>query len=318
VSIVTANGNRYHDAGGSGARGGVDRPAIVNALTVDVEDYYQVGAFERRISRAAWGDYPSRVEANTTAMLELFEAAQVHATFFVLGWIAERHPSLVRAIAARGHEVASHGYSHTNVTRQSPAAFRADVRRTRNLLQDISGTAVRGYRAANFSIGRETAWAFTVLREEGYAYSSSVYPMWHDQDVIQLRQRGPFTPEETGGGLLEIPLTTVSMLGIDLPCSGGGYFRLLPYSVSRWALRRVNRLEQRPFVFYVHPWEIDPAQPRVSGVTIKSRLRHYINLTRVEGRLRRLLDEFRWDRVDRVFFESQDELTTRWSCQKSA
>lgn len=317
MTVVAANGARYRDSGGSGAGAEADRSAIVNALTVDVEDYYQVGAFEGRIARAEWDDYPSRVEANTTAMLDLFESVQVHATFFVLGWIAERHPSLVKAIVARGHEVASHGYSHTNVTRQSPAAFRADIRRTRNLLQDISGTPVRGYRAANFSIGRETAWAFTVLEEEGYAYSSSVYPMWHDQDVIQLRQRGPFTPEETGG-LLEIPLTTVSMLGVDLPCSGGGYFRLLPYSVSRWALRRVNSLERRPFVFYVHPWEIDPAQPRVSGVTLKSRLRHYTNLTRVEGRLRRLLGEFRWDRVDRVFLGSQDELTTRWSCRRSA
>jgi polysaccharide deacetylase family protein (PEP-CTERM system associated) len=176
---------------------------------------------------------------------------------------------------------------------------------------------VRGYRAANFSIGRQTSWAFAVLEEEGYAYSSSVYPMWHDQDVIQLRQRGPFTPEETGG-LLEIPLTTVNVCGVDLPCSGGGYFRLLPYTLSRWALRRVNRLEQRPFVFYVHPWEIDPAQPRVSGVTLKSRLRHYTNLTRVEERLRRLLDEFRWDRVDRVFLGNQNESTTRWSCRKSA
>jgi polysaccharide deacetylase family protein (PEP-CTERM system associated) len=314
MTVVTVNDARYHSAARSDGEG---RTAIVNALTVDVEDYYQVGAFEKRIARADWDVYPSRVEANTEAMLDLFGSVEVRATFFVLGWIAERHPSLVRSIVARGHEVASHGYSHTNVTRQSPASFRADVRRTRNVLQDIGGTAVHGYRAANFSIGRQTAWAFAVLEEEGYAYSSSVYPMWHDQDVIQLRQRGPFTPEETGG-LLEIPLTTVSVLGVDLPCSGGGYFRLLPYAVSRWALRRVNRLEQRPFVFYVHPWEIDPAQPRVSGIRLKSRLRHYTNLTRVEERLRRLLDEFRWDRVDRVFLGNQNGLTARWSCRKSA
>jgi polysaccharide deacetylase family protein (PEP-CTERM system associated) len=311
MTVAKVNGATYHGAVGGGAA------PIVNALSVDVEDYYQVGAFEGRITRTDWADYPSRVEANTMAMLELFETARVHATFFVLGWIAERWPQLIRAIAARGHEVASHGYCHTNVTRQSPAEFRGDIRRTRHLLQDISGTPVRGYRAANFSIGRETAWAFAVLEEEGHAYSSSVYPMWHDQDVIQLRQRGPFTPDDTAR-LLEIPLTTVSMLGVELPCSGGGYFRLLPYPVSRWALRRVNRLERRPFVFYVHPWEIDPQQPRIGGVTLKSRLRHYTNLTRVEGRLRRLLEEFRWDRIDRVFLDSRVAPTAEWPHRKSA
>jgi polysaccharide deacetylase family protein (PEP-CTERM system associated) len=317
VSVVKVNGSRYRGSSGSAPRAAVDGGPIVNALSVDVEDYYQVGAFATRIRRGDWDRYPSRVEANTRAMLDLFDAAQVHATFFVLGWIAERHPRLVRTIVARGHEVASHGYSHTNVTEQSPAAFRADVRRTRGLLEDIGGTAVRGYRAANFSIGRQTAWAFSVLAEEGYAYSSSVYPMWHDQNAIQLRRRDPFVPQETDQ-FLEIPLSTVNLLGLNLPCSGGGYFRLLPYPVSRWALRRINHLEKRPFIFYVHPWEIDPQQPRITGASLKSRLRHYTNLTRVEQRLRLLLEEFRWDRVDKVFVPNQPELTTAWPWQQSA
>jgi polysaccharide deacetylase family protein (PEP-CTERM system associated) len=317
VSVAKANGSRYHGSSAGEPRAAADGRAIVNALSVDVEDYYQVGAFAKRISREDWDRYPSRVEANTSAMLDLFEDAKVHATFFVLGWIAERYPSLVRTIVARGHEVASHGYSHTNVTEQSPAAFRADVRRTRGLLEDIGGTAVRGYRAANFSIGRQTAWAFTVLAEEGYAYSSSVYPMWHDQNAIQLRRRDPFVPQEANQ-FLEIPLATVSLLGLNLPCSGGGYFRLLPYPVSRWALQRINHLEKRPFIFYMHPWEIDPGQPRVAGAPLKSRLRHYTNLARVEQRLRLLLKEFRWDRVDKVFVSDRPELTTGWPWQQSA
>jgi polysaccharide deacetylase family protein (PEP-CTERM system associated) len=241
----------------------------------------------------------------------------VHAKFFVLGWIAERHPALVRGIVARSHEVASHGYEHTNVTRQSPAAFRSDVRRTKRVLEDISGTAVRGYRAANFSISHETPWAFSVLEDEGYAYSSSVYPMRNGNHGGPLLHRTPFTPNQADA-LLEIPLTTVSLLGICLPCSGGGYFRLWPYPVSRWALQRVNRFEGRPFIFYVHPWEIDPQQPRVSGATLVSRLRHYTNLTRVTDRLSRLLEEFCWDRVDKVFLPEESGLATKWSCLKSA
>jgi polysaccharide deacetylase family protein (PEP-CTERM system associated) len=316
VTIVEIKSARRHGSSGHGPRSEATAP-IVNALSVDVEDYYQVGAFETRIARGDWDSYPSRVEANTERLLDLFDAAQVHATFFVLGWIAERHPRLVRALVARGHEVASHGYSHINVCEQSPAAFRADVRRTRGLLEDISGTPVRGYRAANFSIGRKTAWAFGVLEEEGYAYSSSVYPMRNGNYGAPRLHRAPFTPGEANA-LLEIPLTTVSLLGLCLPCSGGGYFRLWPYPMSRWALRRVNRLERRPFVFYVHPWEIDPQQPRVAGATLKSRLRHYTNLTRVTDRLGRLLEEFRWERIDKVFLADQPKATVRWPCQKSA
>jgi polysaccharide deacetylase family protein (PEP-CTERM system associated) len=316
VTIIAVNGARQRASGGQGHRSEIAAP-IVNALTVDVEDYYQVGAFEGRIDRGDWDNYPSRVEPNTELLLDLFDAAQVRATFFVLGWIAERHPKLVRALVARGHEVASHGYSHTNVGEQSPAAFRADVRRTKRLLEDISGTAVRGYRAANFSICRRTAWAFGILEEEGHAYSSSVYPLRNGNGDVTPMHRAPFTPNEADT-LLELPLTTVSLLGVGLPCSGGGYFRLWPYPVSRWALRRVNRVEGRPFIFYVHPWEIDPQQPRVAGATLKSRLRHYTNLARVTDRLARLLEEFRWDRVDKVFRVDQPEATVEWPCRKSA
>ncbi len=240
-------------------------------------------------------------------MLDLFAAARVHATFFVLGWVAERHPDVVRAIVAGGHEVASHGYCHTNVTEQTPAAFRADVRDTKRLLEDISGTEVRGYRAANFSIGEGTTWAFGILEDEGYAYSSSVYPMRYDRYGTAPARRTPFTPEEAAT-LMELPLTTINLLGVHLPCSGGGYFRLWPYAMSRWALRRINLQEGRPCIFYVHPWELDPQQPRIGGISLKSRFRHYTNLNRVQHRLRLLLDEFRWDRVDRVFLADQPAL----------
>jgi polysaccharide deacetylase family protein (PEP-CTERM system associated) len=301
-----------------------ERPLITNGLSVDVEDYYQVGAFETRVARGEWPNFPSRVEANTSTMLDLFDAAQVKATFFVLGWVAERHPGVVKAIVAGGHEVASHGYGHTSVTEQTPAVFRADVRDTKRLLEDISGTEVRGYRAANFSIGDGTTWAFGILEDEGYAYSSSVYPMRYDRYGTSPARRAPFTPDEAAT-LIELPLTTISLLGVHLPCSGGGYFRLWPYAMSRWALRRINLQEGRPCIFYVHPWELDPQQPRIGGISLKSRFRHYTNLNRMQHRLRLLLDEFRWDRVDRVFLAeqpalagAQPALAAGLPCQKSA
>jgi polysaccharide deacetylase family protein (PEP-CTERM system associated) len=298
MTIIRANG--HHQPKVAACASAADGSAITNGLSVDVEDYFQVGAFATKISRGEWANFPSRVEANTAAMLDLFDAAQVRATFFVLGWVAERHPQVVRAIVAGGHEVASHGYCHTDVTAQTPAAFRVDVRDTKRLLEDIGGTEVLGYRAANFSIGERTSWAFRVLEEEGYAYSSSIYPMRYDRYGAPPTRRAAFTPDEAGT-LIELPLTTVSLLGVSLPCSGGGYFRLWPYALSRWALRRINLQEGRPCIFYVHPWELDPKQPRIDGVSLKSRLRHYTNLGRVEQRLRLLLKEFRWDRIDRVF-----------------
>lgn len=272
--------------------------APVNALTVDVEDYFQVSAFEGRVSRDSWQNTPLRVRQNTTRLLQLFADRGVHATFFTLGWIAEREPGLIRDIVAGGHELASHGWAHHRVTTQQPDAFREDVRRTRGVLEDVSATPVIGYRAASYSVSLDTLWALDVLAEEGYRYSSSICPIRHDHYGIPGFPRFAFRLHE--GGLLEIPVTTTVIGGRNWPCGGGGWFRLAPYAFSRWALRRVNA-ERQPAVFYLHPWEIDPAQPRVNGIGARTRLRHYLNLARTEPRLCRLLDDFRWQRMDTVF-----------------
>ncbi|HKO10077.1 MAG TPA: XrtA system polysaccharide deacetylase [Alphaproteobacteria bacterium] len=272
---------------------------LVNALTVDVEDYFQVEAFAEAIPRDGWDSMPGRVERNTERLLDLFARHKVQGTFFTLGWVARRHPALVRRIVAEGHELASHGDEHVRADRQDTDAFRSDVRKTKALLEDLGGVGVRGYRAATFSIGAANWWAFDVLAEEGYAYSSSVYPIAHDLYGMRTAPRMPFLPSRTS--LVEIPLTTVRLFGRNLPCAGGGYFRLLPYPASRWLMRRVNRRDKLPCVFYCHPWEIDPAQPRHRQAPLKSRLRHYLNLARMENRLERLLREFAWDRLDRVF-----------------
>ncbi len=271
---------------------------IRNVMTVDVEDYFQVQALAGCIPRADWEAIPPRVEANTDAILALFDAAGVRATFFTLGWIAQRHPALVRRIVAGGHELASHGWDHTRADVQDPTEFRADVGRTRRLLEDVAGVAVAGYRAATFSIGARNLWAFAVLESEGYRYSSSINPIRHDLYGMPDAPRTPFQPE--GGALWEIPMTTLRLAGRNIPCAGGGYFRLLPYQMYRFGLGRVNRAEERPGIFYFHPWEIDPGQPRVAGCGIKSRIRHYTNLDRMRPRLQRLLGEFAWDRMDRV------------------
>ena len=272
---------------------------IRNAMTVDVEDYYQVQAFAHHVDRQKWVGFMPRVEANVDRILEQFAAAGATATFFTLGWIAERHPGMVRRIVAAGHELASHGYEHTRADMQEPAAFRNDVGRTRRLLEDIGGVPVLGYRAATFSIGARNQWAFSVLEEEGYTYSSSVNPIRHDLYGMPDAPRVPYRP--LGGALWEIPMTTVRARGRNWPCSGGGYFRLLPYAVFRRGLTTVNRHEKRPGIFYFHPWEIDAAQPRIEGVGWKSRFRHYTNLARMAGKLDLLLHDFAWDRMDRVY-----------------
>jgi polysaccharide deacetylase family protein (PEP-CTERM system associated) len=275
---------------------------LVNAMTVDVEDYFQVSAFETHIPRDRWERLPCRVERNVDRILALFEAQQVSATFFVLGWIAERYPQMVRRMSETGHEVASHGYEHVRVVNQSPDAFRQDIRRTKALLEDITGRAVRGYRAASYSIGRDNLWALDELQAAGHDYSSSIYPIHHDLYGMPEAPRFAFRhPGE--GGILEVPVTTVMMGRRKFPCGGGGYFRLLPYSVSRWAVRRVNERDREAAVFYFHPWEIDPAQPRQTGVGLKTRVRHYLNLSRTEARLTRLLQDFSWDRMDRIFLQ---------------
>ena len=271
---------------------------IVNAMTVDVEDYFHVQAFAGVIEPASWDALPCRVEANTDRILALLDQAQMHATMFTLGWVAQRYPQVVRRIVAAGHELASHGYGHQRVDSQPQAAFRADVTRARGLLEDIGGVAVRGYRAPTFSINASTPWAYNVLAETGHVYSSSVYPVRHD---LYGAPNAPRFPHLVGSqGLWELPMTTVQLGGQNLPCSGGGYFRLLPYWLFRIGPRRANRLGERA-IFYTHPWEIDAEQPRVAAASALSKFRHYLNLDRTSGRLQRLLGDFAWDRVDNVF-----------------
>jgi polysaccharide deacetylase family protein (PEP-CTERM system associated) len=277
----------------------VERPlALTNALTVDVEDYFQVSALAPLIDRGSWDARECRIERNVDRLLALFAERDARATFFTLGWIAERYPHLVREIVAAGHELASHGYSHLRATEQSPADFLDDVSRAKGLLEDLGGRRVLGYRAPSFSIGSNNPWAFDVLLEAGYRYSSSVYPVQHDHYGMPDAPRFAY---DARPGLREIPITTTRLLGRNLPAGGGGYFRLAPYRVSRWALRRVNAVDARPAIFYFHPWEIDPGQPRVPGTSLKTRFRHYINLDKTESRLARLLNDFRWGRVDEVF-----------------
>jgi polysaccharide deacetylase family protein (PEP-CTERM system associated) len=274
-----------------------------NAMTVDVEDYFQVSAFEPYIQRSRWDDMPCRVERNTDRILRLFADYDVKATFFTLGWIAERYPGLVGRIADEGHEVASHGWSHVRVTEQDIDAFRDDVYRTKALLEDQIGREVCGYRAASYSIGESNLWALNVLDDIGYRYSSSIFPIRHDLYGMPQAPRFAFRPH-SGSSFLEIPVTTVAFGQRKFPCAGGGWFRLFPYALSRWALRRVNSRDGQPGIFYFHPWEVDPLQPRQAGLDIKTRFRHYLNLERMEGRLERLLKDFGWGRMDEIFLGS--------------
>ena len=274
--------------------------AYTGAMTVDVEDYFQVAAFAQRVKRQDWDSYPCRVERNVDRILSMFADVGVNATFFTLGWIAERYPDVVRQIVGAGHELASHGYEHIKVHNQGPDAFRLDIRRTRAILEDVSGQRIRGYRAASFSIDQRSLWAFDVLAEEGYDYSSSVYPIRHDHYGMPEASRFAFRPSDRHA-LIELPISTLNLFNRNLPSGGGGYFRLLPYGFSRWALHRIGEKDRRPLVFYFHPWEIDPDQPRFDGVSLRSRFRHYVNLGAMERRLRAVLRDFSWDRMDRVF-----------------
>lgn len=279
---------------------------IRNAMSVDVEDYFQVSAFESHIRREDWDSLECRVEHNTQRVMDMFDEHGVKATFFMLGWVAERYPGLVKRIVDSGHELASHGFEHIRVINQQPDEFRADVQRTKALLEDMGGVAVRGYRAASYSIGARNLWALDVLQECGHDYSSSIYPIKHDLYGMPQAPRFPFRPNGDDG-LLEVPVTTVSVAGRRLPCGGGGYFRLFPYTLYRAALRQVNRRDGQPGVFYFHPWEIDPAQPRQNGISAKTRFRHYLNLERMEERLRRLLGDFAWGRMDEVFVDGRGD-----------
>ncbi|MBR2269601.1 XrtA system polysaccharide deacetylase [Sphingobium yanoikuyae] len=268
-----------------------------NALSVDVEDWFQVGAFERTIDRSDWEGLTHRVERNTDAVLDLFAQAGVTGTFFTLGWVAERYPALMRRIAEAGHEVASHGYDHARVFTFTPEQFRADLRKSRAILEDASGQKVSGYRAPSFSIDPRTPWAHPILAEEGYAYSSSVAPIRHDHYGWPDSPRFAWKPV-AGSDLLELPVTTAKLGQRTLAAGGGGFFRLLPYGFSRWAIRQVNGQAQRPAIIYFHPWEIDPDQPRVAGAPLRSRVRHYTNLSVMAAKLRRLTQDFAWTRVD--------------------
>lgn len=267
--------------------------AIQNALTVDVEDYFQVSAFAKSVDQNDWDKYPLRVEKNTRRLMDMFDEAQVKATFFVLGWVADRNKGLIQEIAERGHEVASHGYSHQLIYNQSPAVFREETIRSKLLLEDIIQAPVRGYRAASYSITQNSLWALDILAEAGFDYDSSIFPVRHDRYGIPDAEEKPHvlkTPQ--GHSLLEFPLSTAKIFNYKLPVAGGGYFRLYPYALTRAGLRQVNA-RQQPFIFYLHPWEIDPDQPNIEAGWF-SRFRHYNNLDKCELRLQRLMKDFQF------------------------
>lgn len=276
---------------------------LANAMSVDVEDYFQVSAFEGSVSRDDWTNIECRIPGNIDKILEIFDAENVKSTFFTLGWVCEHYPDVVRKIAAAGHEIASHGNEHARVGTLDRKQFYQDVESTRKRLEDITGTAVLGYRAPSFSIGKDTLWAHDVLAEAGYTYSSSIFPVKHDHYGLPDAPRFPF--KSASGALLEIPMSSCPLIGRNWPCAGGGYFRLLPLRVSKWAIKRINDREQMPAIFYFHPWEIDPDQPRVPGISAKAKFRHYLNLDKFEFRLTQMLRSFRWDRVDRVYLDAK-------------
>ena len=274
---------------------------IINAMTIDVEDYFQVSAFAPYIARSDWGNRECRVERNVDRLLEILAAHDTKATFFTLGWIAERYPELVRRIVAGGHELASHGYGHQRASDLSEAEFLEDIMRAKAILEDVGACAVSGYRAPSFSIGTANLWAFDCLSRAGYRYSSSIYPIRHDHYGMPDAPRFAYRVKPE---LIEVPITTLRMFKRNLPSSGGGYFRLLPYPVSRWMIKRVHEMDQQAAIFYCHPWEFDVAQPRIAGIDAKTRFRHYVNIDRMEDRLVGLLADFKWGRMDDIFLKA--------------
>jgi polysaccharide deacetylase family protein (PEP-CTERM system associated) len=279
---------------------------VVNAMSVDVEDYFQVNAFDGVVPRERWDSFESRVCRNTERLLALFESRGVTGTFFVLGWVAERFPALVASISKMGHEVASHGYAHRLIYDQTLDAFRDDVRRAKDLLESATGVHVDGFRAPSYSVTERTMWALDVLIEEGYRYDASIFPIRHDRYGIPSSPRHPYVMTRRRGSLVEAPASTVRWAWINLPVGGGGYFRILPYAWTRWGIRRINAREGRPAIFYLHPWEIDPSQPRINAGLL-SRFRHYRNLDKTERRLGQLLDDFRFSTVRQVLAAVQPE-----------
>lgn len=277
--------------------------AILNALSVDVEDYFQVSLFESAVDRQQWDSMEPRVESNTDRLLAIFADSGVAATFFLLGWVAERYPDLVRRIHQQGHELAVHGYDHRRITTQTPIEFRQDVRMSKQIIEDVAGERVIGYRAPSYSVVEETTWALKILSEEGFEYDSSIFPIHHDLYGIPDSPRYPWIIRQGDGGsklpLWEFPISTVRVMGTNFPFVGGGYLRQFPMFFIRWGMRRVNHGEQQPVMIYIHPWEIDPDQPRQDVKTL-TRVRHYRNLSKAEARLRHLFRDFRFDTIRTV------------------
>lgn len=275
---------------------------VFNAMTVDVEDFFHVSAFESVISPSQWKDYQPRVDTNTRRLLDLFAKKEVKSTFFVLGWVAERYPDLIKEIHSQGHEVASHGYAHKRVILLSRDEFLQDVKRSKNHLEDLLGEQIIGYRAPSFSIGYSNEWAFEVLAELGFKYSSSTYPVKHDLYGTPDWPRFAYNRPEN---IIEIPIPTLRLMGKQIPIGGGGYFRLYPYKLTQKLVSKYLRQEKQPYSFYFHPWEIDADQPRLKNAPLKSRFRHYVNLHRTEAKLIRLLDDFNWSTMRDVYGVSQ-------------
>ncbi|WP_349343048.1 XrtA system polysaccharide deacetylase [Marinobacter sp. MMG032] len=279
-----------------------DAKSPLHAMSVDVEDYFHVAALSSVIRPEQWNSLPSRVEQNTERLLELFAEHDVRATFFVLGWVAERFPDLITKLSAQGHEIASHGYSHQLVYNQTPETFRKETYRSKHLLEDITGKAVQGYRAASYSITRESLWALDILSEAGFTWDSSIFPIRHDRYGIPDSPSAPYSIETHNGNIIrEFPLSTAHVAGMSIPAAGGGYFRQFPYPVFRYLFRNASGFGQRPQMFYLHPWEIDPDQPRYKNASWFSRFRHYTNLDRCYGRLERLLQDFRFGTVSESY-----------------
>jgi polysaccharide deacetylase family protein (PEP-CTERM system associated) len=274
---------------------------IINAMTIDVEDYFQVSAFESYINKSQWDNLSHRVEQNTNRILDVLAENNVNATFFTLGWVAERYPQLIHRIINEGHELACHGYEHIRVTEQSPEEFRLDIVKTKRLLEDLGGKEIKGYRAASYSIGADNLWAHEVLFEEGFKYSSSVYPVKHDLYGMPEAPRFMYEPL-VNKDFKEIPISTLKLVNKNIPCGGGGFFRFYPYFFSRLAYKFINNKEKESGIFYFHPWEIDPDQPRQQNIDLKTRFRHYLNLNKTEQKVTNLLRDFKWDTMDNVFF----------------
>ncbi len=290
-----------------------------HAMTIDVEDYYQVSALAEKVKPEDWNNWPSRVVENTERILSLFEKKGVKGTFFILGWVAEREPELVKTIAAAGHEIASHGYSHQLVYKQTPAVFEEETRKSKTILEDLAQTPVLGYRAASYSITGESLWALDILGELGFIWDSSIFPVSHDRYGMPGTPLGPYEiTTSKGHKIREFPLTVAKLFGFSVPAAGGGYFRQYPYFLSRWLFNYAGQKQQLPQIFYLHPWEVDPDQPVVEGLSWLSRFRHYTNLDKCFGRMEQLLSDFKFDTMTESFKLVENEKSLQFDTQATA